>query len=90
MKKNKKYFTNICFVSVIKAKAKVKKIQTKVIFLVGPLSPSTTSMPKINPKTAPRLQKVMECHSSLIFIQSIVKAAAVNPVKSSKRIKHSM
>ena len=31
------------------------------------------------PKIAPKLQNMMECHSSLIFIQKMVKAAAVIP-----------
>ena len=31
------------------------------------------------PKIAPKLQNTTECHSSLIFIQKMVKAAAVIP-----------
>ena len=68
-----------------RAKAKLNQIQTKPSFLVGGSSKaSRTSRPTTIPKTAPRLEKIMECHSSLIFIQNIVKAAAVIPKKSSK------
>ena len=57
-------------------------MQTKPNFLVGGSSKlSRTSKPNTIPKRAPRLQKVIECHSSLIFIQNIVKAAAVIPAK---------
>ena len=65
-----------------RANAKLNQMQTKPNFLVGGSSKlSRTSKPNTIPKRAPRLQKVMECHSSLIFIQNIVKAAAVIPAK---------
>ena len=33
----------------------------------------------MSPKMAPKLQKMMECHSSWIFIQMMAKAAEVMP-----------
>ena len=38
-----------------------------------------TSSPSTMPKMAPKLQKMTECNSSLIFIQKMVKAAADIP-----------
>jgi hypothetical protein len=37
-------------------------------------------IPSMSPKTAPKLQKMMECHSSWIFIQMMVKAAQHIPM----------
>ncbi len=36
----------------------------------------------MSPKTDPRLQNKIECHSSLILIQKIVNAAQLIPIKN--------
>ena len=41
---------------------------------------SVLNLPKTSPKIAPKLQKMIECHSSWIFIQMIANAADVIPV----------
>ena len=65
-----------------RAKAKLNQMHTNPNFLVGgSRSESSTSRPKIMPNMAPKLQKIIECHSSWICIQNIVKAAAVIPSK---------
>ena len=62
------------------ANAKVNQIQTNPNFLVGGSNiVSRTSNPKIIPNVAPKLQKMMECHSNAICIQKMVNAAAVIP-----------
>ena len=62
------------------ANAKVNQIQTNPNFLVGGSNKvSKTSNPKIIPNVAPKLQKMMECHSNAICIQKMVNAAAVIP-----------
>ena len=64
------------------ANAKVNQIQTNPNFLVGGSNKvSKTSNPKIIPNVAPKLQKMMECHSNAICIQKMVNAAAVIPKK---------
>jgi hypothetical protein len=35
--------------------------------------------PKINPKKAPKLQKMIECHSTLIFMKRMQKPAVTIP-----------
>ena len=75
-----KVFLLCCLLSKNKAKANENQMQTKPIFLTGgDNNSSITSNPKIMPNMAPKLQKMTECHSSLIFIQKMVKAAAVIP-----------
>ena len=69
-----------CRFSKYKAKAKLNQTQTNPSFLVGGSNKASKySKPNIIPNAAPRLQKIIECHSNLIFIQKIVKAAAVIP-----------
>ena len=69
-----------CRFSKYKAKAKLNQTQTNPSFLVGGSNnASKYSKPNIIPNAAPRLQKIIECHSNLIFIQKMVKAAAVIP-----------
>ena len=76
-----------CLFNKYKAKAKLNQTQTKPNFLVGGSNnASKYSKPKIIPNAAPRLQNTMECHSNLIFIQKMVKAAAVIP-KRKKNLK---
>ena len=63
-----------------RANAKLNQIQTNPNFLVGGSKrASRKSKPKIIPKVAPKLQNTIECHSSVICIQKIVKAAADIP-----------
>jgi hypothetical protein len=38
-------------------------------------------LPKISPKNAPVLQKIIECHSSLIFMKRMEKEAVTMPEK---------
>ena len=48
-----------------RAKAKLNQMHTNPNFLVGgSRSESSTSRPKIMPNIAPKLQKIIECHSS--------------------------
>merc|ERR1712226_32569 len=61
-------------------KAKLNQTQTKPSFFSGGVRRSSmTSRPRIMPNIEPKLQKMMLCHSSLIFIHIMVKAAAVIP-----------
>ena len=50
-----------------------------VLMNYDPVNCDFTSSPSTMPKIAPKLQNTTECHSSLIFIQKMVKAAAVIP-----------
>ena len=64
------------------ANAKVNQIQTNPNFLVcGSNIVSRTSKPKIIPKDAPKLQKMIECHSNAICIQKMVNEAQDIPNK---------
>lgn len=55
----------IYLLSKNRAKAKLNQMHTNPNFLVGgSRSESSTSRPKIMPNIAPKLQKIIECHSS--------------------------
>jgi hypothetical protein len=38
-----------------------------------------TDLPKMSPKNAPKLQKMTECHSTLIFMKRIANEAETMP-----------
>ena len=53
-------------------KLKTNKLWTEV-------KNSFVDLPKMSPKKAPALQKMMECHSSLIFMNKIENDAVTMP-----------